>query len=65
MNGAVWIIVFACIVGCLLFSAFVLSLVKAAAPQNAAERARDDFEQMKALGYFDNIVTSGSAVVHK
>jgi len=51
----VWLIVF-------LFS---LAMARAAAPRNAEERAREDYEQMKALGYFDNTVTSGSPVMHK
>jgi uncharacterized membrane protein len=57
--GALWVILF------LPVLVFVLALCKAAAPKNKIEQAKADLDQMLALGYFDETVTSGSAVVHK
>jgi hypothetical protein len=42
-----------------------IGLTRAAAPRNERERIIDDLQQMKALGYFDNTITSGSAVTYK
>lgn len=39
-----------------------LALARAAAPRNSYERLVDDLEQMKALGYFDETITSGCPV---
>jgi len=46
----------------ILFLLFILALMKAAAPRNRYERMKDDYEQMKALGYFKDTVTSGCPV---
>lgn len=59
------IFIVCCSAGVILFILtviFALALGKAAAPRNAEEQAREDYEQMKALGYFDNTITSGSPV---
>lgn len=48
-------------------SAFIivlgLALMKAAAPKNTRERFIDDYQKMKALGYFEeDTFTSGSPI---
>ena len=68
MGMSVWIFaVCLCIVAFIfaIVGLLAIALAKAAAPRNAEEQAREDYEQMKALGYFDDTVTSGSPVVQK
>lgn len=64
------------IVFAIFISILALSLTRAAAPRNKRERLIDDYKQMEALGYFKSVeeqinalnyinqtITSGSAVV--
>lgn len=63
MSTLGWVIIFICAMGCACLLVLLISLMKAAAPRNSREQARDDYEQMKALGYFNNTITSGCPVM--
>jgi hypothetical protein len=73
MNTIPWICLGA---GMFVTGVLAFALFRAAAPKNRRDRMIDDYEQMKALGYFKNKeeqieamnyvyenITSGSAVV--